>query len=1008
MNIQNLISKTKTDKIKFLSEQAIQDNALIIALTETHLSEKIVDAEIHIPNYTIYRQDREGGRKHGGIATYVHNSISAHCELIKTYSNNFVEFNIIRFTKLDMLLVNIYRPPECPCTKYEEALQEIRSTTSDNSNRTFPYIIITGDLNFPKTNWSTGETVEASAADKQQADALVQLASVELLCTQHIKQPTRNNNILDLFFTNTHELVRDIRIENTVASDHNVITVETNLNYTQKVVHPNKDLFFNKLNFHHKNTDWAKIQSSINETCWDTTLRNKNTTEQNQILQNICLEICTEHTPRRNKRNNKQRIPRERKTLMREKRKIAKKIKSSANANAHNIQAMKQKMIRADAKIQDSINNERLREEMKIIETIPNNTKSFFDYAKKKSKIKTGIGPLRNEANETVEDPRLISEMFKQQYESVFTQPDPSKVVTNPHRLFSDSGDDDLTDIIITEESVITAIKTLKTHAAPGPDEFPAVLLKNCSKELAKPLTILYKNMLDTGIVPQDLKTAHITPIHKKGSKTLAKNYRPVALTSHLIKVLEKVIAKQLSNYLEGGNKMNPAQHGFRPGRSCLSQLLAHQNSIISSLQHACNIDVIYLDYSKAFDTVDHGILLHKMKNLGISGKLGIWISNFLQDRIQRVVIDGYKSGPSPVVSGVPQGSVLGPTLFNIHLVDIGQDVQNSTISSFADDTRIHKEIKTPQDAIDLQSDLCKVYRWTRESNMGFNGDKFELMRYGKRNRADPITSYLTQDGQPIMEKTNVRDLGVKLSNDAKFEAHIVDIVKKARCTLAWILRTFISRDKNTLLTLYKYLVRPNLEYCCQLWNPWLQKNINLIEGIQRTFTHKIQNLTNSDYHQRLVDLDLYSLERRRERYLIIHTWKILNGKAINIHTQHGDGIRYKQSTINSRNGRMCDIPPLIPSSPSSITTIKDNSFICKGPSLFNSLPSSIRDSEYTEIDQFKRELKKYLGKIPDKPKLPGCSPIPASSNSLIDWEKHFTAVKNAGGSPRGMAAAPL
>ena len=615
MNIQNLISKRKTNKIKFLSEQATQDKALIIALTETHLNENILEAEIHIPNYTIYRQDRVGGRRQGGIVTYVHNSVSAQCQLIKSFSNNYIEFNVIYFSELDVIFINLYRPPECPHASFEEAFQELK-TGIENHGETYPTIILTGDLNFPKTNWSSSSSSEARGEDKNQAELIIQLSS-DLLCTQIIEQPTRNNNILDLFFVNNEEIVREYFIENTTASDHNVITVETNLNVKQNKVDPRKSLFFNKLNFNHKKTDWSKIQSSINETEWETILSNKDPEQQYDIIHSMCLDICTEYTPKRNKLNRKKKIPYARRALMRTKRKLAKRIKLNAN-NPQNVQSLNEKMSRKDAQIQNLIKNEEIQEEMRVIESIKINPKCFFTYASRKSKIKSGIGPLRNEANEIIEDPEQMTELLKEQYESVFTQPVASKMVNDPQQLFSTSEENDLTDIAVNEEVVTMAIKTLKTHSAPGPDEFPAILLKNCVNELAKPLTLLYRNMLDTGIVPQDLKTAHITPIHKKGSKSQAKNYRPVALTSHIIKIFEKVFAKQLAEYLENNNKMNPTQHGFRPGRSCLSQLLSHYDSIITSLEKGYMKDVTYLGYSKAFDTVDHGILLHRVKkNLG-------------------------------------------------------------------------------------------------------------------------------------------------------------------------------------------------------------------------------------------------------------------------------------------------------------------------------------------------------------------------------------------------------
>ena len=910
MNIQNLISKTKTDKIKFLTEQASHDKALIIALTETHLNDTVLEAEINITNYTIFRQDRTGGRRNGGIATYVHSSIAAQCQLIKTFSNNYIEFNILYFSKLEMLLINMYRPPDCQTNLFNEALQEIQETIEEY-NENFPTTIITGDLNFPETNWGIGQSSEVRSENKQQAESLIKLTS-DLLCNQIIDQPTRINNILDLFFVNNTEVVRDYFVENTVASDHNVITVQTNLNCKLSRVHPNKDIFFNTLNFNHKRTDWTKIQLSIHQTPWETIFRNRDPKYQYDILHATCMKICSEFVPKRVKSKHR-RISRAREALRRSKRKSAKKLKIALRTqNSQNIQDLREKMIRKDAQLQDLIKSEQLQEELKVIESIKTNPKCFYGYASKKAKIKSGIGPLRNEANDIVDDPQSMSEILRQQYENVFAEPDVSKQINDPKLLFSQSSPLDITDIEISENLITNAIKTLKKHSAAGPDEFPAILLKKCSNALAKPLALLYRNMLDTGIIPQELKTAHITPIHKKGPKSLAKNYRPVALTSHIIKIFEKVLAKQLANYLEDNNKMNPAQHGFRQGRSCLSQLLTHQENIIASLAKGFMVDVINLDYAKAFDTVDHGILLHKIKNLGISGKLGIWISNFLQNRIQKVVIDGYKSQPSPVVSGVPQGSVLGPSLFIIHLGDIGHDIQNSTVSSFADDTRIYKEIKNLQDVKDLQKDLHKIYKWSEENNLSLNGEKFEHMRYGTNKGGDLGPPYLTPDGQNISEKESVRDLGVILSNNAKFEKHIAKKVKTARAMSAWILRTFTAaRDEDTMLTLYKAYVRSHLEYCCQLWNPFLIKDISLIESVQQAFTKRIRNLENLNYWQRLEKLKLYSLQRRRERYLTIHTWKILNGKALNVVTSISEGIRYKSSSINSRLGRTCVVPTL-------------------------------------------------------------------------------------------------
>ena len=198
------------------------------------------------------------------------------------------------------------------------------------------------------------------------------------------------------------------------------------------------------------------------------------------------------------------------------------------------------------------------------------------------------------------------------------------------------------------------AIDQLKPDAAPGPDSIPAILLKKCKKTLSKPIYILWKKSLESGEVPQSLKHGIITPIFKKGSKGDPANYRPVTLTSHLIKVFERVIASKLMDFMETYNKFNPHQHGFRKGRSCLSQLLQHRTEILEGLADGAQVDVIYLDYAKAFDKVDHGILYHKIKAMGVGGKVGRWLHNFLKNRTQQVTVDGALSGVSPVISGVP------------------------------------------------------------------------------------------------------------------------------------------------------------------------------------------------------------------------------------------------------------------------------------------------------------------------------------------------------------------
>ena len=276
----------------------------------------------------------------------------------------------------------------------------------------------------------------------------------------------------------------------------------------------------------------------------------------------------------------------------------------------------------------------------------------------------------------------------------------------------------DISDIEFTDYEMAEAMDELSTYAAPGPDGFLAILLKKCCNALAPSLARIWCKSMSNGEIPDICKSATIIPIHKGKSRAVPKNYWPVALTSHLIKIFEKVVRKQIVEFMQANDLFNYSQHGLRGGRSSLSQLLCHFDRITSELENGKGVDVVYLDFAKAFDKVDHGITLRKLKLLGIKGQLGRWICSFLTNRVQSVLVEGKTSKLKPVTSGVPQGSVLGPLLFLVLIGDIDKTVASSFLSSFADDTRVGKGIASEEDIHNLQADLEAFYQWSVDNNM--------------------------------------------------------------------------------------------------------------------------------------------------------------------------------------------------------------------------------------------------------------------------------------------------
>ena len=268
--------------------------------------------------------------------------------------------------------------------------------------------------------------------------------------------------------------------------------------------------------------------------------------------------------------------------------------------------------------------------------------------------------------------------------------------------------------------------------------------------------SMLWRASVDQGVIPPDLLLVLVSPIHKGGSRGTPSNYRPVSLTSHLTKTFERV---EENNFLPEG------QLGFRSKRSCHTQLLTYWDNNIDQPEEGKGVDVVYKDFVKAFDKCETGVLLNKLKECGVRGKVGCWLAAFLDPAVrkQAVGVDGRLSELVSVLSGVPQGTVLGPCLFLIHLIDIATNLSEGTIaSSFADDTRIQHAVSQVQDCEVLQQDLDNVYSWAENTGMQFNAEKFELLRFWVDRDSAPDFDYLAPGGGRIEEKDSLRDLGVR------------------------------------------------------------------------------------------------------------------------------------------------------------------------------------------------------------------------------------------------------
>ena len=403
----------------------------------------------------------------------------------------------------------------------------------------------------------------------------------------------------------------------------------------------------------------------------------------------------------------------------------------------------------------------------------------------------------------------------------------------------------------------------------------------------------------------------------------MAVNYRPVSLTSVICKIIEHIITKHIRNHLDKHNILSPYQHGFRYKHSCESQLLITTHDLMKHHDKKHQVDVAVLDFSKAFDTVPHLRLLGKLRHYGIKGPILQWIDTFLRQRHQRVVVEGHSSSSVRVESGVPQGTVLGPLLFLLHINDLPENV-TSSVRLFADDCLLYRTIKSIEDHLALQKDLENLVEWGARWGMKFNTDKCHIIRISRSK--SPYDRFYTMAGNILKQVSSAKYLGITLEETLQWNLQVASTARKANGVLAFVRRNLKGAPRKAKEMTYTILVRPILEYGAVIWDPHQKQSIHRLEQVQRRAARFVCNsyTKTQSVSALLHQLNWTSLEERRRCQRLTLLYKITEGlvavpvESIDLvsnkgKTRSGGKKTFKQIRTNSTTFQNAYTPRTIP-----------------------------------------------------------------------------------------------
>lgn len=891
-NVRGLRTKTKDF---FLATSSSDYN--VVAISETWLTSSFLDNELFSSDFCVYRSDRNPlssrGKRGGGVMLGIKNCPFYTCEQI-IIPDLDIDVDLV-CAKLSLtngkkvFICCVYIPSnstDLVYNMYFKNIEKFCSISCSNSNINNS-VVIMGDFNFPNISWvqdADNNSIYSPVNVSSNIEEVIIYGLHSYGLSQWNGVTNFRGRILDLIFCNSCDDVVLNKCDLPLLAidlDHPALELLVNIDLSTTLDSFPRMSEFSVFNF--KKANYCALNVFLQSIDWDNKFRqcSNNCNDLVDVLYDVLFTGFQQFVPlaKRSLTSHPPWYNRQLLHLKYLKNKAHKKYKRSSKLSDKSAYCS---LRRSFSSKQSSLYRNYINDIQSDLTRDPSKFWQFVNLKRKVSGYPSGMSYKDKTAISTQETCDLFASFF----ESVYTVHS-----TDDRSLpcFGLSSVLDIGSINLIIDDVLFGLNALDANKGSGPDHIPPLFLKNCSDELAKPLLFIFQKSLLLGQFPCRWKTSYITPVFKSGSRKNIENYRGIAILPTLGKLFESIVCNSITNDVKRIVSIN--QHGFTSGRSTTTNLLEFSNIAIGVLESGAQVDVVYTDFSKAFDRVHHKFLVAKLSELGFHSSILQWLQSYLIGRYQYIKINGFNSSSFKVHSGVPQGSHLGPLLFNLFINDVVNVFDSSKCLLYADDIKIFGAVRSVDDVSRIQLDIDRLTAWCDLNCLSLNVSKCKSVSY-HRTRNPIISSYNIND--IVLDKLDgIKDLGVFFDHKLTFVRHIEIITSKAYSMLGFVMRICNEFTcPKAFKSLYFAYVRSQLEYCSSIWFPYYDTHSARIESIQKKFLRYLffkfgwlSYIERAPYDFKRSLIGIPSLAIRRRNSCAFFIFDLLSGRieAVNI-----------------------------------------------------------------------------------------------------------------------------